>query len=120
LLATFSFIVFAAVYYIVPKVTGRKVYSKRLAVWHFWLTLIGWIVMLLSLTIAGLVQAAGWHFALPVDQWVLEMEPYMFVRFLSGVLIVFGQVLFMFNIYRTIFSKTYEPIPESPTGIAYV
>lgn len=120
LLATFSFIVFSAVYYIIPKITGRKIYSKKLAVWHFWLSLIGWIVMMASLTAAGLVQAAGWHFAIPVDQWSIEMEPYMFIRFLSGVLIVFGQVLFMLNIYKTVFGKKFEPVPVSPTGIAYV
>lgn len=120
LLATFSFIVFAATYFIIPKITGRKIYSRKLAIWHFWLSLIGWIVMMISLTIAGLIQAAGWHFGLPVDQWSIEMEPYMFVRFLSGVMIVAGQVLFMLNIYKTVFSKEYEAIPHSPTGIAYV
>lgn len=120
LLATFSFIVFAGVYYIIPKVTGRKVYSKRLAVWHFWLSLYGWIIMMLSLTIAGLIQAAGWHFAVPVDQWVVELEPYMFVRWVSGVMIVLGQILFMFNIYKTVFGKEFEPAPTSPTGISYV
>ena len=72
------------------------------------------------LTIAGLIQAAGWHHNIPVDQWVLEMQPYMFVRTISGVMIVAGQVLYMFNIYKTVFSKNYEPIPTSPTGIAYV
>lgn len=120
LLATFSFIVFSATYFIIPKITGRKIYSKGLALWHFWLSLLGWIIMMLDLTIAGLVQAAGWHFNLPVDQWVVELEPFMFIRFISGVMIVLGQVLFMVNIYRTVFGKTYEPIPDSPTGLAYV
>ncbi|MGE0199834.1 MAG: cbb3-type cytochrome c oxidase subunit I [Candidatus Melainabacteria bacterium] len=120
LLATFSFIVFSAAYYIIPKVTGRKIYSRSLAIWHFWLTLIGWIVMMIVLTIAGLIQAAGWHFGLPVDQWVIELQPYMFVRFLSGVMIVAGQILFMLNIYKTVFSSKYEELPVSPTGIAYV
>ncbi|MEB3286423.1 MAG: cbb3-type cytochrome c oxidase subunit I [Vampirovibrionales bacterium] len=120
LLATFSFIVFAAAYFIIPKVTGRKMYSRPLAVWHFWLSLIGWIVMMISLTIAGLIQAAGWHFSIPIDQWIIELQPYMFVRFLSGVLIVAGQVLFMLNVYKTVFGKSTESIPVSPTGIAYV
>jgi cytochrome c oxidase cbb3-type subunit I len=120
LLATFSFIVFSATYFIIPKITGRKIHSKGLAVWHFWLTLVGWLIMLISLTIAGLIQAAGWHFGVPVDQWALEMQPYMFVRFLSGILIVLGQVLFMMNIYKTVFAKEFEPLPVSPSGIAYV
>ncbi len=122
LLATFSFIVFAAVYYIIPKVTGRKIYSKQLAVYHFWFTLIGWIVMVVVLTIAGLIQAAGWHFSIAMDQWAFEMEPYMFVRFLSGILITVGQIFFMYNIYKTVFGaeKDVEALPHSPTGIAYV
>lgn len=120
LLATFSFIVFAAIYYIIPKVTGRKMYSKSLAVWHFWLTLVGWILMVLVLTIAGLIQAAGWHFSVAMDQWAFEMEPYMFIRFLSGVMIVAGQILFMYNVYKTAFSKDTEPLPHSPTGILFV
>jgi cytochrome c oxidase cbb3-type subunit I len=120
LLATFSFIVFSATYLIIPKITKRKIYSRSLAIWHFWLSFIGWIVMMISLTIAGLIQAAGWHFTLPVDQLVMEMQPYFFVRFISGVMLLAGQVLFMLNIYKTVFSKNAEPLPESPTAIAYV
>jgi cbb3-type cytochrome oxidase subunit 1 len=112
--------VFAATYYIIPKVTGRKIYSKKLAVLHFWLTLIGWILMLVSLTIAGLIQAAGWHFSIAMDQWAFEQEPYMLVRFISGLMITLGQVFFLFNIYKTVFSEDAEPAPHSPTGIDFV
>lgn len=121
LLATFSFFVFAAAYYIIPKITGRKMYSKRLAVWHFWLSLYGWVIMMISLTIAGLVQAAGWHHGIPVDQWIIELEPYWIVRSFSGVLIVLGQICFMVNVYKTVFSaKECEALPHSPTGVVYV
>ncbi len=121
LLATFSFFVFAASYYIIPRVTGRKMYSKRLAVWHFWLTLYGWIIMVVDLVIAGLVQSAGWHHGIPVDQWVIELVPYWWIRSFSGVLIVLGQILYMFNVYKTVFSpRQCEELPHSPTGIIYV
>ncbi|MEB3246148.1 MAG: cbb3-type cytochrome c oxidase subunit I [Vampirovibrionales bacterium] len=120
LLATFSMISFSAIYFIIPRIVQRKVYSRGLAIWHFWLTLIGWIVMVVDLTIAGLIQAAGWHFNIVVDQWAIEMEPYMFVRFLSGVMIVAGQVLFMINIYKTVFDKNGEALPKSPSGQLYV
>jgi cytochrome c oxidase cbb3-type subunit I len=121
LLATFSFFVFAASYYMVPKFSGRKMFSKRLAVLHFWLTLYGWIIMMISLTIAGLIQAAGWHHGIPIDQWTLELEPYWIIRSISGLMIVLGQVLYMFNMYKTLFSPAEcEPLPDSPTGILYV
>lgn len=121
LLATFSFFVFAASYYIIPKLFKRKMFSKRLAIMHFWLSLLGWIIMMIALTIAGLVQAAGWHFAVPVDQWVIEMVPYWLLRSLSGVMIVAGQVLYAYNMYKTMAcGDECEPLPDSPTGIAYV
>lgn len=121
LLATFSFFVFAASYYIIPRIVGRKMYSKRLAVWHFWLSLYGWILMLSSLTIAGLIQAAGWHHAIPIDQWVIELVPYWIVRTISGVMIVLGQILYMFNMYKTVFRpEQCEELPHSPTGVVYV
>lgn len=121
LLGTFSFITFAGFYYVVPRITGRKMYSKRLAVWHFWLTLVGFHLMLVSLTIAGLVQAAGWHFGIPFDQWVLELAPYWLVRTISGVLLLLGQIVFAYNVYKTIFAKKgVDPLPESPTGLLYV
>jgi cbb3-type cytochrome oxidase subunit 1 len=44
----------------------------------------------------------------------------MLVRFLSGILITLGQVFFLFNIYKTVFSKDAEPAPHSPTGIDFV
>jgi cytochrome c oxidase cbb3-type subunit I len=121
LLATFSFFVFAATYYIIPKITGRKMYSKRLAVWHFWLSLYGWVIMVAVLTVAGLVQAAGWHHGIPLDQWVIELVPYWYARSFSGILIVLGQILFLFNVYKTVFCpEETEPLPYSPTGVAYV
>ena len=77
--------------------------------------------MVVVLTIAGLVQAAGWHHGIPVDQWVIELVPYWWLRTVSGILIVLGQMLFMFNVYKTVFSaEQCEPLPQSPTGVIYV
>ncbi len=121
LFGTFSFFVFAASYYIIPRVTGRKMYSKPLAVWHFWLVALGIIIMVLDLVIAGLVQAAGWHAGIPVDQWVVELVPYWWIRSFSGVMIVFGSALYMFNVYKTVFHpEQCEALPHSPTGVVYV
>ncbi len=64
--------------------------------------------MLVSLTIAGLVQAAGWQFGIPVDQWSLQIRPYWFLRELSGVMILLAQFIFAYNTYKTLYTK--EPI----------
>jgi cbb3-type cytochrome oxidase subunit 1 len=74
--------------------------------------------MLVSLTIAGLVQAAGWAFGIPVDQWSLQIRPYWFLREISGVMILLGQFIFAYNTFKTLYKpavselelKTAEPV----------
>ena len=60
--------------------------------------------MFTSLTAAGLVQAAGWAFGIPIDQWSLQIRPYWFVRAFSGELIVLGQLIFAYNTFKSFYS----------------
>jgi len=64
---------------------------------------------MVSLTIAGLVQAAGWAFGVPIDQWSMQIRPYWFFRELSGIMIVLGQILFAYNTYKTLYTP--EAVP---------
>ncbi|MBP7861991.1 cbb3-type cytochrome c oxidase subunit I [bacterium] len=112
LLGTFSFILTSAIYYMLPRLTGREWQSQGLIRAHYWLKFLGFGLMMTSLTIAGLVQSAGWAMGIPVDQWVITLVPYWFLRSISGVMIVTGQCLFAYNIYQTLFSAA--SAPESP------
>lgn len=102
LLGTFGNVAWGAIYYCVPRVSGRQWYSRRLANAHFWLSLIGTTMMMAALTIAGLMQAAAWEEGLPVYRTVIMAGPYMLMRAFSGVLIVTGQLLFVYNILKTL------------------
>ncbi len=104
LLGTFSFISTAAIYYGLPRLTGRPWYSQGLIRAHYWLKTLGFTIMMLSLTTAGLVQAAGWAMGIPVDQWGLAIRPYWAVRAFSGVMIVLGQALFAYNAWRSLYT----------------
>ncbi len=112
LLGTFSFILTSAIYYMLPRLTGREWQSQGLIRAHYWLKFLGFGLMMTSLTIAGLVQSAGWAMGIPVDQWVITLVPYWFLRSISGVMIVTGQCLFAYNIYQTLFGAA--SAPESP------
>jgi cbb3-type cytochrome oxidase subunit 1 len=112
LLGTFSFILTSAIYYMLPRLTGREWQSQGLIRAHYWLKFLGFGLMMTSLTIAGLVQSAGWAMGIPVDQWVVTLVPYWFLRSISGVMIVTGQCLFAYNIYQTLFGAA--SAPESP------
>jgi len=111
LLGTFSFILTASIYYSIPRLTGREYYSQGMIRAHYWLKTLGFILMMVSLTIAGLVQSAGWAFGMPVDQWGLQIRPYWFFRELSGIMILGGQIIFAYNTYMTLYVPKVAPAP---------
>ncbi len=104
LLGTFSFILTSAIYYMLPRLTGREWHSMGLARLHWWLKFVGFTIMYWSLTVAGLVQSAGWQMGYPIDQWSNTLYPYWLVRAISGVMIVTGQAIFCYNAFRTIYT----------------
>jgi len=63
----FSLCMFGAIYFIVPRITGREWLSKRFIEWHFWLSVYGVIsVVLFGVTggfFEGAAQNEGYKFA---------------------------------------------------------
>jgi cbb3-type cytochrome oxidase subunit 1 len=104
LLGTFSFILTASIYYGLPRLTGREWHSQGLIRAHWWLKTSGFTLMMTSLTIAGLIQSAGWHHGIPIDLWSIEIRPYWIFRSISGIMIVTGQLLFAYNVYKTVYA----------------
>lgn len=117
LLGTFTNMSIAAIYYIVPRITGRPIFSRPAMAWHWWLTQMGFTWFFVGLTIAGLVQAAGWRYGYPIVQWVQAMYPEQVMRWLGGIMIVAGQYIFAWNIYRTFFTPA-EVEEETETPVA--
>lgn len=120
LLGTFSFILTSAFYYSMPRLTGKTWYSESMIRTHYWLKFLGFLLMMISLTTAGLIQAAGWAFGVPIDQWSLQIRPYWFFRAISGVMIVLGQFIFAYNVIRTLYSKPKEMVVTAVTKGAIV
>jgi cytochrome c oxidase cbb3-type subunit 1 len=86
-----------------PRITGKAWASQGLIRAHYWLKFLGFLLMMTSLTIAGLVQSAGWAAGIPIDQWSMYIRPYWFFRSLSGIMIVTGQFIFAYNVYKTLY-----------------
>ncbi len=96
-----GFIAMGAVYYLLPRVTGRKLWSKRLAETQYWLVLIGLLGFFLILTSAGLIQGQAWLNGEVIYRLLPEMALYMVTRAMFGVLIVTGALLFAINVVMT-------------------
>jgi cytochrome c oxidase cbb3-type subunit 1 len=101
LLGFSTFVEVGAIYYALPKLLGRKLYSESIGNVHFWLTLIGFIIYWTSMTTAGLIQGAGKIYEVAYIETVSATQPYMVARAIGGFMVFIGQCLFLYNMYMT-------------------
>jgi cytochrome c oxidase cbb3-type subunit I len=113
LFGTFSFWIFAWVYYLFPRLFGRPLYSRSLAEWHFYLSFVGLWLMWIVLGVAGLQQGFMWKAMVPFIDTVVAIKPYWFVRLLTGILILVGQLAFVLNIVLSLTSPRTESTPAT-------
>ncbi len=117
LYATFSFFAFAGVYYVVPLIAKKPIWSVKLADWHFSLNLFGSVFFMASLWIGGFLQGLQWASwatgasyaefhnnlaTLPFIQTVADMRPWWWMRSIGGTIILAGNILFVVNLYNTV------------------
>jgi len=84
-----------------PRAVGRPWVMPQLLTAHFWLTLIGLVLMVIDLTAAGLVQGFSWA---NLNHWgdsVVASMPFWWARSVAGLLIIAGQGLFFYALWAT-------------------
>jgi cytochrome c oxidase cbb3-type subunit 1 len=96
------------IYLILPRVTGKPLYSSRLADVQYWLVLLGMAGFFLVLTAAGLIQGAGWLNGETVYRMLPEIHVFMVLRASIGLLIVSGAVIGLYNVFRSLAAAATE------------
>ena len=91
------------IYFILPRITGRPLYSARLADLQYWLVFIGMTGFFTVLTAAGLIQGNGWLSGETVYRILPQIYVYMVLRASLGILIVGGAFIGLYNIYMSIY-----------------
>ncbi len=89
------------IYYVWPRVTGRQLWSNRLASWHLWLTISGFSIMVIGLTAQGFIQGSMLEYGVNFVDTVKEMKPWWVVRTLAGTTMDIAIFLFLVNCYMT-------------------
>lgn len=104
-----GFMAFAMLYYLVPRMWGTNLYSKKLATNHFWLGTIGIILYAVPLYWAGFTQSLMWKAFTPEGQLkfqfletVTNIIPMYITRSVGGALYLTGALFMCYNLYRTI------------------
>ena len=109
-----------AMYFLIPRLFNRKIYSTPLIEAHFWIATIGIVLYITAMWIAGVMQGLMWR-AVNVDgtltysfvESVQAMHPFYIVRFLGGVFYLVGMLIMAYNIWRTVWGAkpVAAPIP---------
>lgn len=115
----FAIWAWAGLYYVLPRVFGVEVWSKSLALWHYWLEIFGFTLMFTALTISGFVQG---HMLLSADplftETLQQIKPYWLARTLGGTLMDVGLALFVFNMVMTLLVRRRSGPPDVGVYVA--
>jgi cytochrome c oxidase cbb3-type subunit I len=119
-----AFIVFGAIYYLVPVLWRRAaLYSTRLVAWHFWTATIGIVLYITSMWVSGIMQGLMWRaydangfLQYSFADSVAAMHPFYVIRALGGVFFLAGMLIMVFNLWRTI--RHGRPAPAAAAAIA--
>ena len=99
-------IALGGLYYILPKITGRPLFSRFIADLQYWLVLIGVSGFTIILTIAGLIQGNAWLNGETVYRILPEIHIYYIIRASLGLMIFSGAVMGLYNIIRSFGMKS--------------
>ncbi len=97
-----GFIALGGMFYVLPYVSGRRVYSERLVNAQYWLLLLGLVGFFVVLTAAGLIQGQSWNNGDTVYKVLPLMKPYMVLRLGFGLFIITGAIVGLYNVIQTL------------------
>jgi cytochrome c oxidase cbb3-type subunit I/II len=105
-----GFLVFAVLYYLIPRMFQTQLFSRKIANLHFWIATLGIIFYAVPLYWGAIVQASMWKEFTETGflkypnflETVTQLMPMYFTRAIGGALYIVGILLGIYNIILTI------------------
>ncbi len=101
------FSIFAAIYYWLPKWTGRM-YNERLGKWHFWLSAISVNITFFPMHFLGLTGMPR-----RIPDYALQFTDFNMIASIGAFIFGLTQLLFLYNVVRTMFSRRTDNLPDN-------
>ncbi|SHF52159.1 cytochrome c oxidase cbb3-type subunit I/II [Flavobacterium fontis] len=110
-LAWNGFLSFGMFYWLVPRLTKTKLFSEKLANFHFWIGTLGIIFYALPMYVSGFTQASLWKQFKPDGsalqygnflETVTQLMPMYWMRAIGGTLYLIGVFVLVYNIVMTV------------------
>ena len=113
-----GFLTFSVLYWIFPRLYNTKLYSNKLANWHFWVGLLGMMFYVVPMYWAGVTQGLMWKQFTSEGfmqypnflETVIQLFPMFRLRAIGGTLYIVGAFIMAYNLWRT--AKQGQFVPE--------
>lgn len=103
---------FATAYYMWPSMTGRPLFSTKMALVQLWLWFIGMLVLTLPWHILGLLgQPRRIGVAPYAEEFTAPWAPYEFLMFIGGIILVVSALLLVINLFLSHFQAKAPTMP---------
>jgi cytochrome c oxidase cbb3-type subunit 1 len=116
-----------SLYYLIPRLFGRKeMFSVKAIELHFWVATIGIVLYIAAMWIAGVMQGLMWRATNPdgtlVYTFVESVKatfPYYVVRLAGGLLYLSGMLIMAWNVVMTVKSGKAAEAPIPAAALAH-
>jgi cytochrome c oxidase cbb3-type subunit 1 len=106
-----TFIIFAGIYAIVPRLTGQEPPQLMVGA-HFWFALIGLQFYTIPLMIGGTFKGLSWAEGKPFIDSVVLMAPYWLWRAIGGSMMWISHLILAYNFYKMMFATKELDVKE--------
>ncbi|MDZ7899279.1 MAG: cbb3-type cytochrome c oxidase subunit I [Arcicella sp.] len=106
-----TFIIFAGIYAIVPRITGNEPPQLMVGA-HFWFALIGLQFYTIPLMIGGTLKGLSWAEGKPFIDSVTLMAPYWLWRAIGGSMMWLSHLFLAYNMYKMMYQSKPKNIED--------
>lgn len=100
---------FGMLYFIIPRIYKKPLYSKTLANAHFWIATLGILLYAIPMYWAGFAQGLMWQQFNPDGtlvnkdflETVTQLRPFFAMRAVGGALFIVGAIIMSYNLLKT-------------------
>jgi cytochrome c oxidase cbb3-type subunit I/II len=116
-----GFMIFAMLYWLVPKLYRTELYSRKLANWHFWIGTLAILFYVIPMYWSGITQGLMWKQFTPEGtlkypnflETVIQIMPLHKIRVVGGALFLIGALIAVYNLYKTAKKGSFEKETEA-------
>src|SRR6266545_617426 len=116
-----GFLTFSMLYWLFPRLYNTKLYSLKLANWHFWIGLLGMMFYVVPMYWSGVTQGLMWKQFTSEGfmqypnflETVIQLFPMYRLRAIGGTLYLIGAFIMAYNLWRTARAGQFVPEVEA-------